>query len=160
MCSKRVIFSFDTIYNQSYLWCFLLISYLIFKYNKWARDHVYSGTVHLALTYNFNAYLKQVSMSVTLTLRQQQWWCQQFFFNFAKQIFLKIKGVHSRILTPPANIYNGCLSPIKAIIYNGCLSLSYWSHPGAHPRSLNISLVKSTGTEKTWTIHEKKLTCS
>ena len=45
---------------------------LIFKYSKWEGDHVYSQTVHLTLTYNFNAYPNQVSMSVTLTLRQQQ----------------------------------------------------------------------------------------
>ena len=79
---------------------------LIFKYNKWAGDHVYSWTVHLTLTYNFDAYPKQVSMSVTLTLRQQQWWYQLIIFNFGKQILLKIKGVHSRILTLSANIYN------------------------------------------------------
>ena len=125
---KNYLFIFHlTLFTISLICDFFLIFNLIFQYNKWAGDHVYSRVVHLTLMYNFNAYPKPVSMSVTLTLRQQQWWCQLIIFNFGKQILLKIKGVHSRILTLSANIYNGCLSPIWAIIYNGCLSLSYWS---------------------------------
>ena len=45
---------------------------IIFKYHKWAGEYIYSRTVHLTVTYNFNAYSKQVSMSVTLTSKQQQ----------------------------------------------------------------------------------------
>ena len=99
---------------QSILFVMLFFKYfnIIFKYHQWAGEYIYSRTVHLTLTYNFNAYPKQVSMSVTLTSKQQQWWCQLIIFNFGKQILLKINGVHSRILTLSANIYNGCLSPI------------------------------------------------
>ena len=89
--------------GASITYCNISCFNIIFKYHKWAGEQIYIQTVHLTLTYNFNAYPMQVSMSVTLTLRQQQ---------FGKQILLMIKGVHSRILTLSANIYNGCLSPI------------------------------------------------
>ena len=52
MYSKRNTFPFYTIYNQSYCDVFIIVIIfnLIFKYNKWAGDHVYPRTGHETLT--------------------------------------------------------------------------------------------------------------